>query len=205
MARFPIREFEVVQLARDVATGLAANPELFADCPVKPEEIQNAIARYDASYDRKTAAANQALQETADNARDREAVADLVKQALRYAENATLRDDIKLHRLGWGAPRAKTSRQNILPGQVGVLRVTQEGKDWVKLEWNPPLDGGSVAAYRVERRRLVQGEDWTIAGSSAAAGATIRGQPTGIELEYRVIAFNKAGDGPASNLVRVVL
>jgi hypothetical protein len=35
--------------------------------------------------------------------------------------------------------------------------------------------------------------------------ATLVAQPKGIELEYRVIAVNKAGEGPPSNTVMVVL
>ncbi len=34
---------------------------------------------------------------------------------------------------------------------------------------------------------------------------TINGQEAGVEYEYRVIAANKTGEGPASNVVRVVL
>ena len=34
---------------------------------------------------------------------------------------------------------------------------------------------------------------------------TLTGKERGIDLEYRVIAGNKAGDGPASNTVAVVL
>lgn len=34
---------------------------------------------------------------------------------------------------------------------------------------------------------------------------TLNGQGTGIEYEYRVIAVNSAGEGPASNIARAVL
>ena len=35
--------------------------------------------------------------------------------------------------------------------------------------------------------------------------ATLVDQPRGAQLEYRVIAVNKAGDGPESNTVMMVL
>ncbi len=34
---------------------------------------------------------------------------------------------------------------------------------------------------------------------------TLNGQEPGVEFEYRVIAVNKTGDGPASNIARAVL
>ena len=33
----------------------------------------------------------------------------------------------------------------------------------------------------------------------------LNGQESGVEVEYRVIARNKAGEGPPSNIVRAVL
>jgi hypothetical protein len=39
----------------------------------------------------------------------------------------------------------------------------------------------------------------------AQAGSTLVDQPKGKELEYRVIAINKSGEGSPSNTVMVVL
>ena len=43
------------------------------------------------------------------------------------------------------------------------------------------------------------------AGGHAQAGATLVDQPKGKELEYRIIAINKSGEGSPSNTVMVVL
>ena len=61
-----------------------------------------------------------------------------------------------------------------------------------------------MAAYRVQRRRR-DGGDWIDVGTSVETAVTLRDQEPGAELEYRVIAVNRAGQGPASNVVRVVL
>jgi hypothetical protein len=46
---------------------------------------------------------------------------------------------------------------------------------------------------------------WTEAPSAVTCEVTLNGQEPGVELEYRVIAFNRLGDGPPSNLVKAVL
>jgi len=47
--------------------------------------------------------------------------------------------------------------------------------------------------------------DWLDVGASVEPEVTLHAQENGVEWEYRVIAVNKAGDGPASNIVRAVL
>ncbi len=39
---------------------------------------------------------------------------------------------------------------------------------------------------------------------SVESEVTLNGQDAGVEFEYQVIAVNKAGEGPASNIVRAV-
>lgn len=124
-----------------------------------------------------------------------------MKTDLRYAENTTRRDDGKLQLLGWGAPRSRTPTG--IPGQVRTLEVIREGKDWVFLDWKPPVDGGEVTAYKVQRRKR-EGGDWTDVGMAIESEITLDGQESGVEFEYRVLAANRAGEGPPSNIVRAV-
>lgn len=49
------------------------------------------------------------------------------------------------------------------------------------------------------------GGDWADVGMAVDSEITLNGQEPGVEFEYRVIAVNKAGEGPASNIVRAVL
>ena len=85
-----------------------------------------------------------------------------------------------------------------------TLEVIREGKNSVFLDWKEPMEGGEVAAYKVQRRKRDTG-DWVDVGMSVASEITLNGQESGVEYEYQVIAVNKAGEGPASNIVRAVL
>jgi hypothetical protein len=53
--------------------------------------------------------------------------------------------------------------------------------------------------------RLRSETAWTEIASTYERTISLPGQPRGVELEYSVYATNKAGDGPISNTVMVVL
>jgi len=46
---------------------------------------------------------------------------------------------------------------------------------------------------------------WEEVATAVVSEATVVEQPHGKELEYRIIAVNKAGDGESSNTAMVVL
>jgi hypothetical protein len=54
----------------------------------------------------------------------------------------------------------------------------------------------------IQRR---SGESWADVATAILTEATLVDQPKQTELEYRVVALNKAGEGQASNTVAVVL
>lgn len=66
------------------------------------------------------------------------------------------------------------------------------------------MDGGVVGAYKIQRRNA-DGGIWKEIGSSVATEQMLSNQPRGIEMEYRVVAVNKAGAGQPSATVAVVL
>ncbi len=66
------------------------------------------------------------------------------------------------------------------------------------------MDGGPVAAYKVQRRSR-QGGEWLDVGTSINTEIALNSQEPGVEYEYRVIALNRAGEGRPSNTVRAVL
>ena len=72
------------------------------------------------------------------------------------------------------------------------------------LDWKAPIDGGAPSAYRVMRRERPAGP-WEDVATAIITEATLVDQPEKTQLEYRVIALNKAGEGQASNTVMVVL
>ena len=54
-------------------------------------------------------------------------------------------------------------------------------------------------------RRERPAEPWQEVANAVISEATLVEQPRGKELEYRIIAVNKAGEGEPSNIVAVVL
>jgi hypothetical protein len=198
VAKFPSRELEITRLAEDVAKGLRANGDAFPAPPVSPEAIDQALEDYNTARDAAIAASAHAADGTKAKEKALDALAELVKTDLRYAETTTSLDAAKLRLLGWGGRRARSA--NEVPGQVITLEVIKEGKTWIQLGWKEPFDGGKVGAYTVQRRNRSGGE-WSVVGSSMQTGITLDDQDGGVECEYRVIAVNKAGEGPASNIV----
>lgn len=65
-----------------------------------------------------------------------------------------------------------------------------------------PDSGGKPKAYKVQRR---VGGNWADIATAILTEATLVDQPEKTELEYRVIAVNKAGVGQASNTEMVML
>ena len=58
---------------------------------------------------------------------------------------------------------------------------------------------------KVELQNRRKEELWQEVGTAIETEATLVDQPKKTELEYRVIAINKSGDGSPSNTVMVVL
>ena len=67
-----------------------------------------------------------------------------------------------------------------------------------------PIEGGKPAAYEIQRRE--HGEDiWADAAMAIVTDTTLYNQEPGKSWDYQVIAVNKAGEGPPSNIVTAVL
>ena len=200
MANFPSRETDIARLAQDVINGLRANPDVFPSPPFGPDELEQDLVTYGTRRDRALVSHAGAAQDTA--AKD-EALSTMVKKVkgeLRYAEAVSHNDDGKLQLIGWGGRRAPTLTENQSPGQVITLEVVREGNGWVLLGWQEPFDGGEVSAYKVQRRKRDTG-DWIDVGTAVEPEIMLNEQDPGVEWEYRVIAVNKTGEGPASNIV----
>jgi hypothetical protein len=202
--RFPYREPDILQLANDIAAGLAANAEVFPAPPYSPEDFETALGTHDGNREAQIMSRAGAMQATAAKDESLGAIADMSKSVLRCAENHTRANDGKLQLLGWGGRRSRTQTVTEPPGQTRTLEIMREGPNWVYLDWKEPMEGGQVAAYKVQRRKR-EGGDWADVGMSVDSEITLNGQDTGVEYEYRVIAVNSAGEGPASNIVRAVL
>ena len=202
MARFPTTEGEIIVLAQNIVAGLTANAATYPAPPVAAADLQAVLESF-ITLQSNVAAAKAALS-TAVTIKDAglEELTDAMKAILRYAENTVNFDDDLLKLLGWAGRKAGVALE--APGQSRNLEAAQQGDGWVFLDWKKPVDGGAVASYKVERRERPSG-DYIEVKSVYESEVILINQERGKEWEYRIIAGNKAGDGPPSNTVAVVL
>ena len=199
---FPKKETDIESLGFSLVSGLATHVADFPAPPVAPDvfgpimsEFQaakRALSDAEGAYEAAVTAKTEALN----------AMVTAMKKDLRYAENVTDYNNDKLVLLGWGGRKAPTPTTP--PGQARQLTATEQGEGWLKLTWLTPAEGGKVGTYSVDRRPRTEGS-WTQIASTYDRSITLENQPRGVEMEYRVIASNKAGEGLASNSVMVVL
>ena len=202
MAVFPKREAEIMALGQNMVIGLTANPGDFPAPPVAIVDLQAVLTSAQTAIDAAVAARAAAEQATADKDAAMEELGDAMRADLRYAEDAVSYDDDKLKALGWAGKKARTPQDP--PGQPRALEAPQQGEGWVLLDWKSPTEGGPVSSYKIQSRERPSG-DWSIAGMAVDSEITLTGQERGKDLEYRVIAVNKAGEGVPSNTVAAVL
>jgi len=202
MARFPLKEAEIVALAEAMETGFIINLALYPSPPVIPPDLNGFRMTYIMAKNSLIAA--QAAAEAATTNKDDKLndLIDAMKTDIRYAENTVNYDDDKLKLIGWAGRKSATALT--APGQPRLLEAPRQGEGWVFLDWKAPIEGGKPAAYRVMRRERPAGS-WEDVATAVISEATLVEQPRGLELEYRIIAVNTAGEGEASNTAMVVL
>ena len=131
----------------------------------------------------------------------------IMKKILFLADHDCMDAPENLDYLGWGGRKTPTSLEK--PGSVFGLTPTYEGPGTLSLGWLKPAIGGAVSSYRIERSDQPAGGGipgaWTLITTSYEPEATLRDQPRGIEMQYRVIATNATGDSMPSNIATVVL
>ncbi len=200
MARFPKKEAQIAALAERLWRGLLANNAIFPDPPIFPILIRIKKLIYQSRHNNFLAVRAAAERATTDKTEVLEELIEAMKADIRYAENTVDYDDDKLKLIGWAGKKAKTPLTP--PGQTRLLEAPKQGKGWLFLDWKAPADGGKAAAYKVQRRA---DGDWADIATAILSEITLVDQPERTELEYRVMAVNKAGEGQASNTVMVVL
>jgi len=200
MPRFPKSQAQIAALAEQLWRGLLDNNAVFSQPPIHPMSLRFRKLIYQSRHDNFLAARAAAEHATTDKEEALEELIEVMKADIRYAENTVNFDDDKLKLIGWAGKKAKTPLAP--PGQVRLLEASKQGKGWVYLDWKAPADGGKPKAYKVQRR---SGESWEDIATAIITEATLVDQPEKTELEYRVIAANKAGVGQASNTVMAVL
>ena len=202
MATFPNKEADVTILADEMITGFTDNVGVFPLPPIIMADLAMARSSYSSAMSIVVAAKASAKSATEAKEAALEVLEEAMKSDIRYAENTVGDDDAKLGLIGWGgkkAPAALTA-----PGQVLELTVPVQGDGSVSLAWKAPADGGAPAAYKVMRRERPVGA-WEDVATAVVTEAQLLDQPKTVELEYRIIAVNKAGEGEPSNTQMVVL
>jgi len=121
---------------------------------------------------------------------------------LRYAEIAVANDEVKLGALGWGPRKEPSAPQP--PGPARALEVKREGPGWIYLDWKRPSEGGTVGGYHVQVAHNENG-DWEDVTMCFDTMVVLTEQKRGVDLFYRIVTFNKAGRGLASNTVSALL
>ncbi len=202
MPRFPKKEAEIAALAERLWRGLWKNLPVYPKPPVHFILLRFKSLIYKNRRDGFLAKKAAAEQATADKDQALEELIEAMKADILYAENTVNYDDDKLKLIGWAGKKAKTPLAP--PGQVRLLEASKQGKGWVYLDWKAPLNGGRPKAYKIQRRLRGSG-NWQDVATAIVTEATLVEQPQKQELEYRIIAVNKAGEGEPSNTVMVVL
>ena len=203
MPRFPQTDAELIELAEEMIAGFGENP-LFPSPPVSSSALRNRLDAFKVLINTQVAAQAAAEQATDEKAVGRELLAADMKVDLRYAEYAVAGDDSKLKTIGWGGrlPRNPINA----PGQPLNFQMVRTGPGEVKATWERPTEGGTPACYMIERHVTgEEGASWVNAGTSTGIEATLTDQERGKELEFCVVALNRAGESLPSNSVTVVL
>ncbi len=201
MPRFPQAEAEISALAALVADGLEQATDDFPNPPVPATELRSKLDTY-AQVRAATVVAETAFREQ--HAEKDEALEDLVdstKANLKYAEFAVGDRPQKLKQLGWSPRRGSSPME--APGEVRNIKLVGEGDTWIVLRWESPSEGDKPAFYKIYRES--DGDRWDEVGTSTHNQQMIGTQPRGASLNFRVTAVNKAGEGPPSATVTVVL
>ena len=200
--RFPKTEAKIITLAQKIISGLKDNPN-FPNPPFSPDQLQDQLDKVIASGDAQVKALAAAKQATETKQTDFNDMITEMKSVLHYAEDAVHDNDALLSELGWGGKAEPHALQ--VPGQPRLLEVQAQGVGWLTLDWKKPANGGASASYKIQRRELIEGATWSLAGIAVDTEATLNDQEHGKEWEYRVLALNKTGEGEPSNTVTAVL
>ena len=199
--KFPNKEADVAALSNSMVSGYTAYAVDFPNADAGA--VGAARAAYLLAKDAQTQAQGQAQLATETKEAALVALEKLLRTQLKQSEVDVVSDPEKLELIGWGP---KSPRQPITaPGQPLNFSSVMQGDGTVIFKWKSPLNGthGPVRSYIIERRDEPAGGGefgpWTQVGVAMEPEITLTGQPRGLQLEYRVVAANAAGNSEPSN------
>ena len=199
--KFPKKESDVAALSNSMVSGYTAYAVDFPNADAGA--VGAARAAYLLAKDAQTQAQGQAQLATEEKEATLTALEDLLRTQLKQSEVDVVTDPEKLELIGW-APKSARQPANP-PGQPLTFASVMQGDGTVIFEWKSPLNGtnGPVRSYIIERREEPAGGgvfgSWTQTGFAMESEITLTGQPRGVQLEFRVVAANAAGNSEPSN------
>ncbi len=200
MPRFPTTEAEIILLCQEMIGGLPSSP--FTGASFTDGDLKTQLEKFTLKRTEATGSEAAWRQDVGEKNGELDILLDMMKTVLRHAENIAKGDAAQLQQIGWGARSAATALQP--PAQPRTLEAPTQGDGFVFLDWKEPIGGGEVAVYKILRRERPAGNFQEVA-SAFPSEYTLINQPKGVELEYTVVASNRAGDSTPSNTVAVVL
>jgi len=209
MPRFPAQQAEILALTEAMIGGYTEKAALFPSADVAlVQSVRDAYYAAAATQTEAVAAARIATEAKQAALAEVQAV---IKRQLKLSQTDNPASPENLKYIGWG-PRV-AAHPIEAPGQPLALKSVHEGAGTVLIEWRRPArgSGGPVRTYIIERRELVIGQpggdggEWKQTAISLETNASLKDQPRGVQLEYRVKAINKAGESEPSNTIAVVL
>lgn len=205
MANFPNREESIASLATTMSNGYAAH---IADFPSIDElALSGAIGQYNSAKTAQEQAAAAAKVATEAKNQKLDAMMNLMKEDLKLSEVDTDDDPEKLAYIGWGTKSPSTPIQP--PLTATNLIAVFNGSSQLTLNWDKSVidKDRPVYNYVIQRRDKIDGEytGWFMVDMAYDNQASFIGQPANIEMDYRIIATNSAGNSVYSNTVPVVL
>jgi hypothetical protein len=208
MAVFPKTEVSIYDLAVQMLNGLSAHGGLYPSVtPEAQAALATALGNYSAARTAQAEAQAVAKNATITKNEQQDALEEQMRKILYLAEHDCIDNPGNLEYIGWSDRKPPTPLSK--PGQPGELTPSYEGPGTLTLDWDKPDSGGTVSSYRIERSDQPEGGGipgpWTLITTSYTENVTLENQPRGVEMQYRVIATNAAGDSMPSNIATVVL
>lgn len=195
-------------MALQMMNGINEHGDLYPSITIEAQAaLTTAFGAYSTS--RNTQAETQAVAKNAtiDKNQKQDSLEEEMRKIIYLAEHDCMNNPGNLDYIGWSDRKAPTPFAK--PGQPGELTPTYEEPGTLTLTWDKPAFGGAVSSYRIECSDQPEGGGvpgpWTLITTSYNGNITMADQPRGIEMQYRVIATNAAGDSMPSNIATVVL
>jgi hypothetical protein len=207
MPVLPRKDIDVIELCETMLAGYAAHA---ADFPsVTPETVaflQDTLDGYKAVRSEYGDAKSQMRLKTLTKGEELDNLTKAMKSCLKKSEGDCTALPERLYQIGWG-PRS--APQPVAPPYAPAnLRSTAEGPGDIWMEWKI-VARSFVESWIIERRDQVApgGEmgEWKVIGTSQKTSVHLISQPRGVQMEYRVRAYNNAGTSEPSAILPVVL